>query len=96
MLYITEHAQQPPWAGVRAAECLITRHAEDVQPQLEHWVQHTETRGFALLVFNHIDDIPTPVATTIVRTSLAGPLADDARSRLEESNTPEITSILSE
>ena len=96
LLYIAENATQPPWAGIRAAECLTTRHAEQIQPQLEQWVQNTETKGFALVVFNNIDRIPEPIADNIVRTSLAGPLADDARPRLKSHNIQRINYLIEE
>ena len=96
LLYIVDNATQPPWAGIRAAECLTTRHAEQIQPQLKQWVQTPGTKGFALIVFNNIDRVPEQIADTIIRAALAGPLAEDARPRLQSHNIPRINSIIEE
>ena len=96
LLYIAEHAQQPPWAGVRAAECLVSRHAEAIQPQLEQWVQDPSTRGFALVVFNAFDTIPEAVAIPVAQAALAGDLSEDARVRLEGVQNPSIKLLLEE
>lgn len=96
LLYIVEHATQPPWAGMRAAECLTLRHAEAIQPQLTGWVQNPDTRGLALMVFNRLDEIPSTVALPVARASLNGPLAEDARSRFQKLENAEIKAILEE
>ncbi|MFT4979558.1 MAG: hypothetical protein ACI8S6_005469, partial [Myxococcota bacterium] len=96
LTFIVENATQPPWAGVRAAECLTLRHAEEIQPLLLSWVQTPETRGLALMVFNHLDQLPSAVALPVARASLEGPLAQDARPRLQKLNDPDINALIVE
>lgn len=96
LLYIVDNATQPPWAAMRAAECLTLRHAEAVQPQLAGWVQSAETRGLALMVFNHLDEISDDVAFSLAQAALAGPLAEDARPRLAKVENDQIKALLQE
>lgn len=96
LLYIVDHATQPPWAGMRAAECLTLRHAEEIQPQILGWVQNTQTRGLALMVFNHLDEVPSTVALPIARASLSGPLAEDARPRFQKLDSEQIRQLVQE
>ena len=51
LLFVVDHASQPPWVGMRAAQCLVKRHSPEIQPQLEDWVSQEATRGLALLTF---------------------------------------------
>jgi len=94
LLYIVDNATQPPWAGVRAAECLTQRHAAEAQPHIERWVQGADTRGFALVAFNNISAMPVEVALPIARAAINGPLAADARPRLEKVDNDEIQALL--
>ena len=96
LLFVVDNAQQPPWAGMRAAECLTTRHAVAAQDAIEGWVSSTETKGLAILVLNQIDALPLEVALPVVRKALAGPEAATARTRIERATTPEIKALLLE
>lgn len=92
-LYLVENATQPPWVGMRAAECLIKGHAQTIQPQMEAWVSNTETKGLGYLALNHLDGMPMTVATAVATAALAGPEAEGARTRIQNAQTPEIRAL---
>ena len=93
LLFVVEHAQQPPWTAMRAAQCLVRRHATTVQPQIESWVSQESTRGLALMTLGLIDSLPMTVALPVAQRALEGPLASDAKSRLLKSALPEIQKL---
>jgi hypothetical protein len=90
---VVEHATMPPWAPMRAAHCLTTRHAEQARAELLHWVSHDDTRGFALLVLDSLDAVAEAIALEIARAALAGPLEADARERLTRCERPELKAL---
>lgn len=94
LVSVVEHAQQPPWVGVRAAKCLIERHSAEVQPQLVAWVQAPNKRGLAVLLANEMDNMPEPVAVEVAKAGLAGPYAADMRARLGSCKHPAVLALL--
>ena len=94
LLYVVDNAQQPPWAGMRAAECLTSRHAVEAQEAIESWVSRSETKGLAILALNQLDVMPLEVAVSVAQKALAGPEADTARPRIAKSTRPEIKALL--
>ena len=94
LLFVVDNAQQPPWAGMRAAECLTTRHAEAAEASITAWVSSSETKGLAILALNQLDIMPLPVALNVARAALAGPEADTARSRIARSSVTEIKALV--
>ena len=93
LLFVVEHATQPPWSAMRAAQCLVRRHATAAQPQIESWVSQESTRGLALMTLGLIDSLPTAVALPVAQKALAGPLASDAKTRLLRSEVPELRKL---
>ena len=79
LLFVVEHAAQPPWAAVRAAQCLVRRHSAEIQPQIEGWVSAEETRGLAWMTLSFLDSMPIEVAMPVAQAALAGPLRSEAR-----------------
>ena len=94
LLYVVDHAAQPPWTAMRAAQCLVRRHGAEVQPQIESWVSTEGTKGLALMTLGLIDELPAEVALSIAQTALAGPLAEEARPRIARSTDPELLKLL--
>lgn len=93
LLEVIDRAQQPPWAGMRAANCLIQGHGAEVQPQLLAWVASPDTRGLALLVLDQLDALPQDVALAVATAALAGPLAADATPRVQKSSNPSLQAL---
>lgn len=94
LLFVVDNAQQPPWVGMRAAECLTSRHAEAAEASITAWVSSAETKGLAILALNQLDTMPLAVSLNVARAALAGPEADSARSRIERSTVAEIKALV--
>jgi hypothetical protein len=94
LLAVVEHASMPPWAPMRAAHCLTTRHTEASKGELLAWMSQEETRGLALLVMAELDGLAEPIAVELAQAALAGPLAEDARSRLAESEREALRALV--
>lgn len=94
LLEVVERAQQPPWAGMRAANCLVQGHAEAVQGELAAWVADPEARGLALLVLDQLDSLPEPLALDLATRALAGPHAADAAERVARSTRPAVQALV--
>ncbi len=93
LVYVVEHATQPPWAGMRAASCLVERHAEEARDEILAWVGDAGKRGLAILVFDKVDALPEGLALEVARSGLAGPLAEDARTRLARAERAEVRAL---
>lgn len=93
LISFAEHATMPPWVGVRAARCLVTRHAEAAKTTLSAWVVDPEKRGFAFLIADELDQAAEPVALELARAGLAGPHAADLRKRLAKSAWPSVAAL---
>ncbi len=91
--WIVDNAIQPPWVGLRAAQCLLVEHPVASQSQFEGWLSTEGHRGLAIMVTQRIDEIPLPVATTLAMVALAGPEEATVRPRLLDCNTPEVRAL---
>jgi hypothetical protein len=90
---VVAHASMPPWAPMRAAQCIATRHAIEARDDLVSWVSEERTRGLALLVLSNLDAMDRAVALEVARAAIAGPLAEDARARLVEADAAELRAL---
>lgn len=93
---LAEEVTRPGWVGLRAADCLITRHAEAVTPQLQRWMVSPDTKGLALLVVQKIDLLPAPTAQDLAIRGLAGPHAASLRPRLARAADPDLRRLATE
>lgn len=94
LLEVIDRAQQPPWAGMRAANCLIQGHGEEIADSLGDWVSADDTKGLALLVLDQLDSLPEALALEVAGQALAGPHADDATSRIAKSTRPALQALV--
>jgi hypothetical protein len=92
--FVVNNAAQPPWAGMRAAACLIRGHGGEIQSTLESWVSDDEKLGLAILVLNSVDTLPLDVAVSVAQKALDGPYAAEAKKRLPKSDSPEIQALV--
>jgi hypothetical protein len=90
---IAENLDMPPWAGMRAADCLLLGHATASQEHIVGWVGDPETKGLALLALKQLDEMPLDVSLSVATAALAGPHADLARARIAEVQTPEVRAL---
>ena len=93
---IAEDIPMPPWAGTRAATCLVVGHAEEAEDTLRDWVVDEGKAGLARLVLGGVDDIPEEVAVEVVRDALAGPFAAEATEAAQGSERQAIRDLLAE
>lgn len=91
---VVDNVKMPPWAPMHAATCLIERHAEAVEPDLERWVTEPGMRGLAKLVFNRLAIIESERAVRLARAGLNGPYATDASTAIRRDDLPEFTRLL--
>ena len=54
LIWLTEHAVSPPWAGTRAATCLLLGHGDEVPDVLKGWVTDPDQAGFGAIVLNNL------------------------------------------
>jgi hypothetical protein len=91
--WLVHNVSNPPWVGIRAAECLITGHAAEVPADLESWVTAPELLGLGLLVFAHVDKLPPAQALHLAQLGLTGPNPRLVKLRLAKSTRPEIQAL---
>ena len=91
--FVVEHAAQPAWAGMRAAECLLEAHPADARPLARRWVTSADSRGFALMALGMLDQLPRDLAIELAQVARRGPLAEAATPRIARSTVPEIAAI---
>ncbi len=96
LLTVVDKASMPPWAPMRAAHCIVTRHTTAARTDLLSWVGQEQTRGLGLLVLAELDAMDEPVALELAQAALAGPLATDAQARLADSGIPSVRALVAE
>jgi hypothetical protein len=94
LVWVVTHVTSPPWAGMKAAECLIEGHAESVRPTLQTWVTDERLKGLGWVVLKHLDAMPRPLALELAQLAVdKGPDPDGARRRIRRSKVAEIQAI---
>lgn len=94
LTWVTEHVQQPPWAGVRAASCLVDHHAEAVEAQLRTWITDPAARGFGRVVIASLDRVPADLARSLAEQALQeGPEPTRTARTLRRLERPELRSL---
>ncbi|MEQ1501031.1 MAG: hypothetical protein ABMB14_02320 [Myxococcota bacterium] len=71
LLAVVDTVSMPPWAPMRAAGCLVERHAVEVRGELEGWVIAPDKQGLGRLVLASLDAMPVEVAVPVARLALA-------------------------
>ncbi len=80
---IAEKIAMPPYAGMRAAACIATGHAEDGAEIMVGWMGNPDFGGLVRLALQSYGDWPESVATQVAEAALAGPHAEVAKPILE-------------
>ena len=83
LLVMVNSVMQPPWVGMRAANCLITRFPLESIDTFKSWMQSEQTMGLAFLLGTQLSQLPYQIAIEVGRVGLSGPHAEGVRSRLE-------------
>jgi hypothetical protein len=91
---VISEVQMPPWAGMRAAQCMIDLYPERGKAEFTKWISGPNTKGLASLLANQFDSLPTPMAIELVKVGFDGPYEDYIRLRLARSKNPELLGLL--
>lgn len=91
---IVREATQPPWVGMRAADCLIRNHSVAVEEELKAWVTDPELLGLALLALGTLDEMDAGVAVKVADAAIKGPLKEQAGERMLKSENAEIRALV--
>lgn len=79
LLEVVELAELPPYAPMRAAQCVVVHHAEEAADALVAWVGDPETAGLGMVALQGLEGMSEPTAVRVTEAALAGPVATDAR-----------------
>lgn len=94
LLAVVDTVERPPWAPMRAANCLIQNHATEAQSAIERWVVAPELKGLGRLVLSSLDAMPLSVAVPVARKALAeGADPVLARERISAAKSAEIRAL---
>lgn len=91
--HVVDNVPNPPWAPMRAADCLIRNHAVESRPNLERWVVAPELKGLGRLVLGSIDTLPVEVAVPVMAKALAGSDPALATTRCLSAAAPEVRTL---
>jgi len=95
LLHVVDHTTMPPWAPMRAAECLMEAHASEIQPRLDSWVTTPELKGLGRLTLGKLDHLPLAVAEAVGRKALTeGTEPERARRALVASSRAELRALV--
>jgi hypothetical protein len=92
--WAVDHVAQPPWAGMRAAECLTRRHPVEVVADLERWVTDPALKGLGRQTLALLPEVPLEVALVVARRSLEGPEPTMAREKLAADPRLEVRALV--
>ncbi|NCG19916.1 MAG: hypothetical protein GWP91_12980 [Rhodobacterales bacterium] len=95
-LNLSEHAATPPWVPLRAATCLIKRHAENpaVKNAFLRWVSEERWMGLGKQLLNQLDQLPESHAIEVATQALAnGPASLDAKGRVLNDSRPGVRAL---
>ncbi len=92
---LVDHAQNPPWVAMRAADCLVTGHAVEAAADLDAWVVDPERRGLGILVLGRLDVLPEPMAISLAQRAMtAGPNPTSAKRRIERATSAAVRAVV--
>jgi hypothetical protein len=93
LLRVVDEVERPPWVAMRAADCLITRHAPTIEAEMTSWMGDRNRKGLGLLALGHLDEMEPALATRIATAAMAGPYRDEASVRIARSRVESIRAV---
>ena len=93
LLRAVNDVPRPPWVPMRAASCLVTRHATAIEAEMTSWMGDRQRKGLGFLALDHLDAMEPALATRIASAAMAGPYRDEASVRIARSNVESIRVI---
>lgn len=94
LLEVVETVTMPPWAPMRAADCLVRGRPLEIVDRMEVWVTDPELLGLGRLVLGQIDTMPVEAAVPVARKALVGSDPELARSRVGAATSTELKSLV--
>ena len=91
---IVEEVLQPPWAGMRAATCMIESYPEASKDLFLGWMMDENKKGLAYLLAANIDRFPVEAALALVQAALDGPHAQGCKTRFMNSEQSAVRDAL--
>jgi hypothetical protein len=97
LVWVVEHVNSPPWAGMIAAECVILGHSAEARPTLERWLTEPQLKGLGWSVLRRLDELPLADALELAALAIeSGPDPAGARKRVGRAKTAEIKALAAE
>ena len=93
LLRVVDEIEHPPWVAMRAADCLVTRHAPAIEAQMTSWMGDRQRKGLGFLALGHLDEMEPALATRIATAAMAGPYRDEASVRIARSHVESVRAI---
>lgn len=94
LLHVVDTVEMPPWAPMRAAQCLIERHPLEARASLEVWVVEPGLKGLGRLVLGALDALPVEVALPVAERALQGSDPALAREKVAASSVAEVRALV--
>ena len=93
LLRVVNEVERPPWVAMRAADCLVTRHAPTIEAEMTSWMGDRNRQGLGLLTLNHLDEMEPALATRIATAAMAGPYREAASTRIARSHVESVRTL---
>ncbi len=90
---VAETVTLPPWAPMRAAQCLVAAHSEASESAFQQWVVDPTREGLGLLVLRRTAQLPDDLARAVITSALDGELAVQARQAALSDPRPTVQSL---
>ena len=91
---VVEEVTQPPWAGMRAAACMIEVYPAESAQRFLSWIVDEKKKGLAYLLASNIDKIPLQQALGLITPALNGPHAEGCKKRFLDAKTEAIRNAI--
>lgn len=93
LLRVVDEIERPPWVAMRAADCLVTRHAPAIEAEMKTWMGDSRKKGLGFLALGHLDTMEPALATRIATAAMAGPYRDEASVRIARSHNESVRTL---
>jgi len=84
---------QPPWAAMRAAQCLVQLHGPSSMGLMSDWLTDLDSLGLAVLVMRNLDGMSPDLALRLAKVAKEGPYRAQAQRRLALSNHRQVAAL---
>ena len=91
---IVENVSKPPWAGMRAASCMIELYPKESSALFLDWIVDEKKKGLAYLLASNIDSLPVEQALALVAAALKGPCQEGCKIRFQKSQNESILKMI--